>query len=263
MHKKTPDGRYLFYEDTQNPIGAVGPKHYHNFFEIYLLDKGACNYFIDNKLYRVTEGDLILIPEGTLHKTTYDKGEHARRLIHCSSHFIPSDVVDKLTGLLHLYRNPTLLPAIQDLFQRIADEATKPDDYSDALQMSYMHLLFYTLVRGAKECVTVQPNNPYTEQAISYIKENFSSDITLSSLAKKLSISPEHLSRVFKKETGFGFSEYLTMLRLRHAESMLKNAPSARIGAVAYACGFNDSNYFCEKFKQIYGFPPSKLRKKS
>ena len=79
-------------------------------------------------------------------------------------------------------------------------------------------------------------------------------------MAKKLSVSEEHLSRLFKKETTFGFSEYVTLIRLQKAEHMLKNEPSRAITDVAYACGFNYSNYFSYKFKKAYGVAPSHLR---
>ena len=75
-----------------------------------------------------------------------------------------------------------------------------------------------------------------------------------------LSVSEEHLSRTFKKEITFGFSEYITLIRLQKAENMLKNEPSRAITEVAYACGFNDSNYFSYKFKKAYGITPTQAR---
>ena len=67
-------------------------------------------------------------------------------------------------------------------------------------------------------------------------------------------------SPLFKRVTGFGFCEYLTLLRLRRAEFMLKNEPGLSISSVAYACGFNDSNYFSHKFKLAYGKSPKELK---
>ena len=87
------------------------------------------------------------------------------------------------------------------------------------------------------------------------------SEISLPSMAKMRSVSPEHLSRTFRKETGFGFSEYLTLVRLQKAEYMLKNEPGKSVSDVAYACGFNDSNYFSDKFRKAYGISPSKAKK--
>ena len=93
------------------------------------------------------------------------------------------------------------------------------------------------------------------------MQKNFASDITLSGIAKMCSVSPEHMSRTFKKETGFGFSEYLTHLRLKEAEYLLKNS-TLPITDVAYQCGFFDSNYFSVVFKKIFGVSPSGMRGK-
>ena len=47
------------------------------------------------------------------------------------------------------------------------------------------------------------------------------------------------------------------------ADQRVKKQMQLKISAVAFACGFNDSNYFSEKFKRVYGFSPIKLRQKS
>ena len=95
---------------------------------------------------------------------------------------------------------------------------------------------------------------------VKYIGENYTSDIKLSTVAKLKSVSPEHLSRTFKAYIGNGFNEYVTLLRLRHAEEMIKNEPDKTISEIAYECGFNDGNYFSYKFKKMYGISPIKAR---
>jgi transcriptional regulator GlxA family with amidase domain len=87
-------------------------------------------------------------------------------------------------------------------------------------------------------------------------------EITLPMLAAMHGVTPGHLSRTFKRETGYGISEYLTLVRLRKAEFMLKNEPGKSVNEVAFACGFNDSNYFSFKFKKAYGVPPLKVKNK-
>jgi len=85
--------------------------------------------------------------------------------------------------------------------------------------------------------------------------------MTLTDMAKYLSVSPEHLSRTFKKETGFGFNEYVNLVRLQKAYVMLKHENGKSVSEVAYSCGFNDSNYFSVIFKKMYGEKPSDVRK--
>ena len=102
-------------------------------------------------------------------------------------------------------------------------------------------------------------NNVYVSKMIEYIKANFSSNISLAGVAEVCSVSREHLSRTFKQETGYCFSEYLTLVRLKHAEYLLKN-DNLSIIETANRCGFGDSNYFSFVFKKNYGVSPSKFK---
>ena len=106
----------------------------------------------------------------------------------------------------------------------------------------------------------IKTGNSLVDSTLKYIKANFTGDIKLSTVAGMRSVSPEHLSRTFKSCVGIGFSEYLTLLRLKLAEEMIKNEPGKTISEIAYECGFNDGNYFSFRFKKMYGISPSKLR---
>lgn len=260
LFKKSENGSFFRYEDASEGPTIYKSQHYHNVFEIYFLERGNCRYFVNDKSYEVTEGDVILIPEGTIHKTIYDDHPHHRRLIYCSAHYIPTAVIEDLPSMLYLYRNPAVTRELSEIFDRIAREYNSPDSYSDDVIQNYTHLLFYLLARNKNSKIETKSLNMYALQAVAYINEHYASDIRLSTMAKMCSMSMEHFSRTFKREIGFGFSEYLTMIRLQKAEQMLKSSEHRPIAQIAYDCGFNDSNYFSEKFKQIYGMPPVKYR---
>ncbi|NCC55696.1 MAG: cupin domain-containing protein [Erysipelotrichia bacterium] len=66
--------------------------HYHNHHEIYYLLSGKRKYFIDNQIYNVNKGDIVLIPKGVLHKTTIaDNSYHQRLLISFNDNMICPD----------------------------------------------------------------------------------------------------------------------------------------------------------------------------
>ncbi len=260
MFQHISGNSYFVFQRVARARRLTGEQHYHGYFEIYLLDAGTCSYFIDNKVYQMKSGDLVLIPPGILHKANYTHEANARRLIWCSAQYVPQDVADRLPDMPHFYRNPALLSEITAILEQIEREGTREDGFTEHVLMHYMHLFFYTLVRGSEGCAHAICGNPYIEQAVLYIKAHYDRALPLAEVARHIAVSPEHLSRVFKKETGFGFSEYLTALRLQRAEAMIKENPKRRISAVAFVCGFNDSNYFSEKFKQVYGYSPVQLR---
>ena len=230
--------------------------HYHSLFELYYLISGKCNFFIDDKTYEVIEGDIVLIPAGVIHKTNYGMEEHARIVIECSSHFIPKSAAEAFGKTPYVYRNSAASREIYSLLKKIEEEHHTSDSFTFDAISSLMKLLFFCMFRNKNNVGAFAPKNHMVESVATYIKTNYSTDISLSAMAKEHFVSPEHLSRTFKKETGFGFNEFITLVRLQHAETMLKERDGKSISEIAYSCGFNDSNYFSDKFKRAYGISP-------
>ena len=158
-----------------------------------------------------------------------------------------------------VFRNPSTINAINGIFDLIEGEYNRSDSISNIALKGFVEMLLIIMLRNQPEKIK-QENNTIVQAAIKYIQANYMSTIRLADVAKMLSVSEEHLSRTFKKEITFGFSEYITLIRLQKAEHMLKNEPSRAVTEVAYACGFNDSNYFSYKFKKAYGITPSEVR---
>lgn len=237
--------------------------HYHNRFEIYLLTAGTCNFFIDDKVYEMLAGDLVLIPKGVIHKTNYGPEEHSRIVIECSTSFIPESVKDRFENSVYHYRNSDATEEVYGILKRIEREQGISDEFTVEMLYSLMKMLFLSLVRNKNSISAPGLKNRTVEKIVSYIKSNYFADITLSDMAKEHSVTPEHLSRTFKRETGFGFNEFLTLVRLQHAENMLKEEDTKKVSEIAYICGFNDSNYFSDKFKRTYGISPLAFSKKN
>lgn len=246
--------------EEENPAN-VHRQHYHNLFELYLLDSGSCRYFIDSRVYDVRAGDLVLIPEGVIHRTVYGKGHYRRHLIHLSRHDIPASVLPVLSSVGYVYRNPATEGEVRSLFAQMEREWHGEDAYADELLREYAHLLFYLIARNSAEAEPPFSECSYIESAVKYLQTHFDGEVTLSRVASLYSVSREHFSRLFKRETGFGFNEYLTLLRLQKAESILREEPRKNISQVAYETGFNDSNYFSDRFHREYGLSPLKYRR--
>ena len=262
--KFNPAENLYFHHGMSKRVAETGSSwpHYHSLYEIYFLEEGNCTYIIDDKVYTVQSGDIVVIPDGIIHHTKYDDIRHSRILINCTADYIPDSVQTAISSGTYLYRNPGLADEIKKILSKIENEYKLKDIFSDEIISCHTHALFYLLLRNADSCVTVGDGNKVIEQAVAYIRENFASDITLSALSKMFSVSPEHFSRLFKKETGLGFSKYLNSLRLQHAEQLLRKADGQSITTVAEICGFEDSNYFSKKFKEVYGISPKKVQKK-
>ena len=252
----------IYFNNDVKSLGEGCSRHYHNLFEIYYMKEGTCSYFIDNKVYEIKSGDIVLIPDGVIHKTNYGLQPHTRLLINCSASYIPTSVTSHIPKLIYLYRNEAALPEIDEIFEKIEAEYNSPDEFTKDSTRCLLFSLFFVMARNNNSFTNKSSSSILVEECAKNIKKNFMNPISLSDMAKLYSVSPEHLSRIFKKETGFGFNEFITLVRLQRAEAMLKNENGKTISEIAYACGFNDSNYFSDKFKKAYGTVPSEVKKK-
>lgn len=253
----------FYFDMVVDKHSTLTTQHYHNSFEVYYLKVGRCNYFIDNRSYDMKVGDIVLIPKGVIHRTNYDPQlPHTRMLINCSNDYIPRSVLPLIPSMIYLYRNPDISAEAEKLFSRIAEEYERTDDFREEALRCLSYELFFLLARNMNHRKEADTGTPFIEETVKFIQKNYMNEINLSDVARIHSVSPEHLSRTFKRETGFGFSEYVTLVRLQRAEYLLKNEPGKSVCEVAYAAGFNDSNYFSDKFKRFYGTSPSKFKSK-
>ena len=256
-------GRFYYDRAHRSSTTAMTNGHYHNMYEIYFLAAGRCRYFIENKLFEVEAGDLILIPHGTIHKTIYQHAATDRHLLNFSASYIPPALLTEVRALFSqtIYRpSKELLPTVAAVFSKIAAEHQNTDSYSKLLLCSYMAELFSLMLRNpSADKVSRRANTPI-EQATQYISANYQSALTLEQVAAQANLSPSYFSRLFKSTTGFGFKEYLTLLRLKQAQSLLIHSDMS-ICEIAYECGFNDSNYFSSVFRDFHNISPLNYRK--
>lgn len=92
-----------------------------------------------------------------------------------------------------------------------------------------------------------------------YIDEHLAEDISVSSIATNLYITPNYFSRLFKRITGEGCNEYIVRKRIEKARSLLETT-SIKTGKIAMMVGYRDTNYFSLAFKKHTGKSPTKYR---
>lgn len=91
------------------------------------------------------------------------------------------------------------------------------------------------------------------------IHENLADDLTVASLAGEFYVTPNYLSRLFKRATGEGCNEYIVRKRIEQAKSLLATT-TLKAGEIAIMVGYHDMNYFSLAFKKHAGVSPIKYR---
>lgn len=97
------------------------------------------------------------------------------------------------------------------------------------------------------------------DAAREYIKNNYSKDISLDDVSRIVNISPYYFSKIFKDETGEGFVEYLTKIRMDKARELLETTEYS-MKEICSMVGYADPNYFSRSFKKNVGVTPTEYK---
>lgn len=102
--------------------------------------------------------------------------------------------------------------------------------------------------------------SPIIKNAVNYINLNFDSQISLNIIAENIDANLWHLSRQFRKETGFTVTEYINKKRIEKAQDLFRQGNHS-VTEVALIVGFENHNYFTAVFKKITSVTPSQYIK--
>ena len=99
------------------------------------------------------------------------------------------------------------------------------------------------------------------EQAIHYIDENYTQQLSLEDMASNVSLSPIYFHNRFKAATGETPHEYLMGLRIKKAVNLLVTSDFS-VAEIAYECGFSSQSYFSYVFKKKMNLSPREYMRK-
>ncbi|WP_020620683.1 response regulator [Paenibacillus daejeonensis] len=96
-------------------------------------------------------------------------------------------------------------------------------------------------------------------KAIHYLQTHYSEEVTLEVISEQVHVSPAYFSRLFMRETGRTFVDYLTGLRLDEARKLLRHS-ELTVYEVAERVGYRNARYFLKLFKASQGLTPTEYR---
>ncbi|ETT29654.1 AraC family transcriptional regulator [Paenibacillus sp. FSL R5-192] len=276
IHVNQP-GDSLFYHldyDERSHELNMEFQHFHDFYEICILLDRTAAHIIEGSLYEIQPLDIVLLRPSLLHKTQYPKGAPPKRLM--ITFAMPRNTPGLESGYTELFsifnkpvpifrfteeRRKEVLAPINDIFA-ISQQ-------SSVLQSVMIHSKFVEFLCALHR---YSPENGYVREETgstmsrrmyaiaSYIHSHYQQDLSLDEVSKRFYVSAHHLSRQFNKVTGFTFTEYVQMTRIRNAQQMLLNS-SEKITDIAAQCGFASFSQFNRIFNKLNGMSPSAYRR--
>lgn len=257
-----------YYFVDENYPQYVMPLHWHSEFEVLRVISGNLALYLNNEVYALAAGDVIMIPPGTLHRgepmncvyecAVFDlhmaSGYNAARISEFIRPIISSDaVVDPIC------------PAAVAVGARILDAVRARERYYElevaALSGEMICLMYRTggvlAEQGADKRIVHR--RALMTLLIDKIEKEYTSKITLTDLAEIAGMNEKYLCRFFKSFTGQTPIDYINSLRIdRACFDMTVNKMS--VTDAAYECGFNELSYFSKTFKRYKGVTPGKYK---
>jgi len=101
----------------------------------------------------------------------------------------------------------------------------------------------------------------FLDKLDSIIEENMGDEhFCVDNLSNLLYLSNSQVYRKVKQKTGLSPSNYIQKKRLEQAVILIQETDLS-ISQIAYQLGFNTASYFSRCFSEVFGYPPSELRK--
>ena len=254
-------GSSVLENDSTN--GYENPR---NYYRLYYLYYGDVSIKTDKKQFPLKSGQLIIFPPNT--PFTYEKLNKGKTEF-LWLNFTGLEAKDLIKSVFLQVNTPIdvgiplyVFEAFETLY---AEYETRTPFFDTALTYKLMHImvLFDRAATRFDSTLNIQPkgaiNLGLLTTSLAYINNNYTENITTEALADMEHMSVSHFRRLFKTKTGMTPTQYITIVRLKFAEELLRKTDK-NIKQIAEAVGYDNQLYFSKLFTRQFGKSPKSFR---
>ena len=244
--------------------------HDHSAVEILLTLEGMVTYTIEDKIYQVRKGEILIVPPDTLHSLTMGEGS-SRYLFLFESDAIMT--MRDIKSMAMYFHKPFHLRDGSDAHVRIRELLLRAREAYEKRELMWNTMCYSCILRvyatlGQRYLSGIRPrggdnmrnmDSEVITAVMTYINNHYREELSLEDVAKFAGFSRYYFSRSFKKQTGYSFKDYLCQKRLQVAMDLLirTNRP---MKDVALDSGFGSVATFNRVFREKKGCTPTQYR---
>jgi AraC-like DNA-binding protein len=230
-------------------------------YEIELAEGDA------STLRSLEAGDVLYTPTNCWYRPTWKEASHTLTILfgrRQTGFSLVSSVPGRNGPVLEVSKYHTIMELsnlCRDLLG-LCDQARQPHHNREIATRLVQALLLSSeeLLQDHPAAALTKPRALY-ESICSYVQEHFHQQLTRDMVASEFTITPTHLSRLFRTEGLMRFWDYVTLVRLDRAKFLLVQY-DIPIKVIAARCGFSDTAYFCRLFRRRMKLTPMQYRLK-
>jgi AraC-like DNA-binding protein len=269
----------IFYKNVELDF-IQDPWHFHEEFELILINRGSGKRFVGDHVSNFQNGDLTLIGSNVPHLFRNDNEYYSAKIknqvslvyILFSPEFLGRQFFElpEFRQVNKLLQQPTVLMDIEGNIKKWASRKLLDMQDIDPAKRLLSVLEILVELSNSKESKSLLSYG-YTARnnvdvakinlVFQYIMKNYKEQIYVEDVAKKLHMSVASFSRYFKHHARKNFSEYLTEIRISNACKELMEDDKS-IAEICYSSGFDNQSNFCRHFKKHTKVIPKEYRKR-
>ncbi|TCM99084.1 AraC family transcriptional regulator [Paenibacillus sp. BK033] len=255
-------------------------EHDHAYLEIVYVLSGEGYHYVADEVNKTSKGSLYIIPIGTSH-IFRPNGTSKSLLVYnlcirpdwigelnlwLSPYCRDTDVFHILDGKpgTYLFLQDTSLefaPWFEQLHREFTEESW---GFETTILAGLLQLLTRISRKLKMQDATGNHTSGSTRQSglaslLDHINEHLAEALKVERLAQQAGISQRHFIRLFRQQTGMGFSEYVQHKRVEWACRLLSGTRQS-VGEIAKQVGYQDPAHFREVFRKVMGMTPSQYK---
>ena len=244
--------------------------HDHSAVEILLTIDGMVTYTVEDSVYQVRKGEILIVPPDTPHSLAMGEGSSR-----CLFLFEPDAVMAMrdIKAMAEYFNKPFHLRDGSEAHQRIRDLLFRARDAYEKRDMMWNTVCYSCIFRiyavlGRHYLSGIRPRGGDTARnmdsevitaVMTYINNHYREELTLEAVARFAGFSRYYFSRSFKRQTGYSFKDYLCQKRLQVAMDLLIRT-NRSMREVAVDSGFGSVATFNRVFREKKGCTPTQYR---
>ena len=244
--------------------------HDHSAVEILLTLEGMVTYTIEDKIYQVRKGEILIVPPDTLHSLTMGEGS-SRYLFLFESDAIMT--MRDIKSMAMYFHKPFHLRDGSDAHVRIRELLLRAREAYEKREMMWNTMCYSCILRiyatlGQRYLSGIKPrtgdnmrnmDSEVINAVMTYINNHYREELSLEDVAKFAGFSRYYFSRSFKRQTVYSFKDYLCQKRLQVAMDLLIRT-NRSMRDVAIESGFGSVATFNRVFREKKGCTPTQYR---
>lgn len=254
------------YSDMFHPPRQL---HRHDFCEIRLVTDGSCDFIQNDKNYVLSRGNFVICGAGSFHAENFTPECDVKFLtVAFSGINIPGLPPNCLIsgGRYPVHKAGERFETLRLLIETMYANFRAPEP--SAQELVYHSLCAFLIeilsIAGFESVSPAGGAGNADRKTVSAIKKyidlHYTEDLTLRQMGNELNFSLSLISHAFKREVGCSPIQYMTLLRIGEAQTLL-TATDISITEIANMIGYNTSNNFYAMFKKNIGISPNEYRK--